>query len=60
MLEIVGSYHCLQFQEKRMIQTQENGKKPYFGPDLGPFGRISGHQIFYFYFFFQKSGLVNH
>ena len=59
MLEIVGSYHCLQFQEKRMIQTQKNGKKPYLGPDLGPFGRISGNQIFYFYFF-QKSGLVNH
>ena len=31
MLDIVASYHCIQFQGKLMIQTQENGKKPFFG-----------------------------
>ena len=37
MLDIVTSYDCMQFQEKLMIQTQENGEKPQFRPDLGPF-----------------------
>ena len=46
MLEVVASYHCIQFQEKLMIQTQENGKKLYFTPDLGPLGPNSGHQFF--------------
>ena len=27
MLKIVASYHQIQFQGKRVIQTQENGKK---------------------------------
>ena len=27
MLDIVGSYHGMQFQEKLIIQTQENGEK---------------------------------
>ena len=30
-----------------MIQTWENGKKPSFGPDFGPFGQNSGRQIFF-------------
>ena len=30
-----------------MIQTQENGEKPHFGPDLGPLGPNSGHQKFF-------------
>ena len=30
-----------------MIQTQENDKKPHFGPDLGPLGPNSGHQCFF-------------
>ena len=29
-----------------MIQIQENGKKPYFRPDLGLLGPNSGHQYF--------------
>ena len=45
MLGIVAVYYCTQFQEKFMIQTQENGKKPHFGPDLGPLGPHSGRQI---------------
>ena len=44
MLDIVASYHCMKFQEKRMIQTQENGKKPHFGPDLGTLGSNSRRQ----------------
>ena len=37
MLKIVASYHQIQFQGKRVIQTQENGKKKtHFGSDLGP------------------------
>ena len=38
-----------------MIQTQENGKKPHLGPDLGQLRPNSGHE-----FFFQKSGIVSH
>ena len=39
MLDIVAGYHRIQFQGKRMIQTQENGKKtPHFGPNLCPLG----------------------
>ena len=39
-----------------MIQTQENGEKPHFGPNLGQLGPI-GRAIF---FFFQKSGFASH
>ena len=38
MLDIVASYHRMQFQGKLMIETQENVEKPHFGPDLGPWG----------------------
>ena len=34
MLDIVASYHRIQCQEKLLFQTQENGEKPHFGPDL--------------------------
>ena len=37
MLDIVVSYHCMQFQEKLKNQIWENGEKPNFGPDFGPF-----------------------
>ena len=37
MLEIVPSYPRIQFQGKRIIQTQKNDEKPHFGLDLGPF-----------------------
>ena len=36
MLGIVASYQSIQFQEKSMIQIQQNGGKPHFGPDLVP------------------------
>ena len=36
----------MQFQEKLKIQTQENGEKPPFGPDIDPLG--PGRQNFFF------------
>ena len=33
---VAANYHRMQFQRKRMIHTQENSKKPHFGPDLIP------------------------
>ena len=48
MLDIVASYHRIQFQGKIVIQTQENGKKPHFRPDLDPLGPNSGHQNFFY------------
>ena len=35
MLDIFASYHCMQFQRKLIIQSQENVEKPHFGQDLG-------------------------
>ena len=54
VLDIVASYHCMQFQGKCMIQTQENGETPIFGPDLGPLGKF-GLSLF----FLQESGFVS-
>ena len=34
----------MQFQGKLIIQIQENGKKPHFGPNLGSLGPNSGGQ----------------
>ena len=47
MLDIGRSYHCIQFQRKLMIQTQENGEKPHFGPNFGWLGSNSGRQFFF-------------
>ena len=47
MLEILESYHRMQFQGKPTIQTQENGEETHFGPDLGPLGADSGRQFFF-------------
>ena len=47
MLDIVASYHCTQFQGNITIQTQENGEKPRFGPDLGKLDPNSGREIFF-------------
>ena len=46
MLDITASYHCIQFQEKLMNQSWENGKKPSFGTDFGSFG-LNRLQIFF-------------
>ena len=42
----------MQFQEKLIIRTQENGEKRHFGPDLGLLGPNLGCEIF-----FSKIGL---
>ena len=57
MLDIVVSYQYMQYQEKLMIQIQENCKKLQFGPDLGLLDPKSGRGIF---FFFQKSNFVSY
>ena len=44
MLDIVASYHCIQFQEKSMTKTQKNGEKTYFGSNLRPLGQICFHK----------------
>ena len=36
MLEIVASYHFMQFQRKLMNQTWKNGKKYSSGTNFGP------------------------
>ena len=46
MLEIVPSYPRIQFQGKRIIQTQKNDEKPHFGLDLGSFDPILTCHIF--------------
>ena len=47
MLDIFASYHYMQFQGKLMNQILENGKKPSFGPDFGPFGPNLCQQFFF-------------
>ena len=41
-LGIIASYHCMQFQGKSVIQTQQNGEKPHSRS-----GASSGRQIFF-------------
>ena len=55
MLKIVASYHCMQFQGKLMIQTQENDDKPYFVPDLGPLDPNSNRKKFFKKIWFRQS-----
>ena len=57
VLLLLDVRHCCKLSlyaisRKTMIQTQLNGKKPNFGPDLGPLGPNSGG------LFFPKSGFV--
>ena len=47
MLEIIASYHCMQFQGKLMNLTWENCKKPSFGTDFGPFVPNLGPKNFF-------------
>ena len=51
MLDIIANYHCMQFQGKLMVQTQENGEKPHFVSDLGPLDSKSDHHFSSFFFF---------
>ena len=55
MLDIIANYHRMQFQEKLMVQTQENGKKPHFVSDLGPLDSKSDHHFSSFFFFFFRN-----
>ena len=52
MLDVVASYHCIQIQIKRMIQTQENGKKSFIlGLILAHWAQIRAAKFFIFFFF---------
>ena len=44
MLDIVASYHYMQFQGKLKNETWQNSKKHNFGPNFGPY---LGHQILF-------------
>ena len=47
MLDIIATYHYVQFQGKLMIQIQENNEKPHFGPDLGLMDPNLGRNFFF-------------
>ena len=55
MLDIVANYHYIQFQGKSMTQTQENGEKPHFGPDLDTLDPNSGRQFVFSKIWFGQS-----
>ena len=46
MLDTIASYNCRQFQGKLRIQTQENGEKRHYGPNLGLLDTNSGRENF--------------
>ena len=50
IIDIVASYHCMQFQGKLMNQTCENGKKPSFETNFCPFGPILDPKTFFMNF----------
>ena len=56
MLDIVASYRCMQFQGKRIIQTQDIREKPHFVHNFGTLRPTLGRQ----FSFLQKSGFVSH
>ena len=48
MVDIIASYHRIQFEGKFMIQTQENDEKPHFGSYLGPLPQIRAANFLFF------------
>ena len=52
---LLNVIHCMQLQGKRMIQTQENSKKPHFGLILAQRAPIRATK-----FSIQKSDFVSH
>ena len=54
MLDIIASYHYMRFQGKLMNQTSENGRKPSFGLNVGPFGPNLGPKIFFPIFYIYQ------
>ena len=47
MLDIIATYHYVQFQGNLMIQIQENSEKTHFGPDLGLMDPNLGRNLFF-------------
>ena len=62
MLDVIASYHCMQFQGKLMNQTWENGKIPSFGTDFGPFRLHLGPKTFFhgFYLYYILGIVANY
>ena len=60
MLDIVGSYHCMQFQGKLMNQAWERKwqKKPSFGTNIDPFGTNLGPKNFFHTFYLYYIDIV--
>ena len=54
MLDIALGYHRMQFQRKRMIQTQENDKETHFGLIYARWSQIQSIRHF-----FQYSGFIS-
>ena len=54
MLDIALGYHRMQFQRKRMIQTQENDKETHFGLIYARWSQIRSIRHF-----FQYSGFIS-
>ena len=48
MVDIIASYHRIQFEGKFMIQTQENDEKPHFGSYLRPLPQIRAANFLFF------------
>ena len=46
-IDIVPIYHLMQFPGKLMNRTWENGEKPNFGHNFGPFSPNLGPQSFF-------------
>ena len=47
MLDIIASYHCVQFQGKLKSQTLENGKKLVLGLILANLAQIRAAKFFF-------------
>ena len=46
VVNIVPSYYPMQFKEKLLSHTWENGEKHNFGPNFDPFGQNVGPRFF--------------
>ena len=55
MLDIALGYHRMQFQRKRMIQTQENDKETHFGLIYARLSQIRSIRHFFSIFWLYKS-----
>ena len=55
IFDVAASYYCMQLQGKLINQIFENGKKPSFGTNFGPFDSNLAAKSFH-----QKSDFISH